>query len=544
MILQEKCTMDYLASAAFYMPPDPPSPPNKASLTAALKLAVRDKNAEAARQIFDMAFWNNIELIPDWHNLLVAVSLKDRPMIRLLASHGAGWTEEETRCLKEIFPAQWPEFTATLRASGLQVPQDAQASPPDTCVLVTMMKDLLSSAKDDPREMGFTKSKSDVDDLLSKGIIRSLAQGQTARALRLLHLRQPAGAVDFSREFKGLLLQNGARNAVDILERLHAGRDTIKPVTIDFIIAKCYPEAVAMLNRRGLLATEQPQRMCVIEAWAEMRHERDYKAAASILFGSGPSATTAEVEWFTGFYQKAVAKGLPGINEICDKLKEMGFFDARAWTKERLQVFVELAPESSSLKHEFNKKLAYDRFGRMNAKEILKPENCAAFLEAHRKGYYQATSRQTSEIILSLSSQYTRSPVPDAVKEDLRTLKNGNAHFSTYIYLGERKNLLGKREPGMAKVLLDLDILKPDDFFLFDLREKANLPAAKDRLYWEKNPGAYGEFYFQVYLEQSYPKEFIPQRGKISSYHEAFKAKLFGQTPPPRPPKMRNKWFW
>jgi hypothetical protein len=546
MILQEKRTVDFMGYYTLYIPPDtPPPPPNKENLMAALKVAVKNKDAGSARHIFDLAFWNSIELIPDWHNLLVAVSLKDRPMLRLLASHGGGWTEEETRCLKEIFPGQWPEFTATFRGAGIQLPPDNPSQPPDICTLITLMKHLLSSAKDDPREIAFAKSKDEVDDLLSKGVVRSLDQNQTAKARKLLRLRQPEGAVDFSREFKGLLLQHGIPKAVEILDRLRDYKIVVKPMTIDMGIAMYYPEAVSKLDRRNLLAYDQPERMWVIQGWVDQQsYALHCKTAASVLFKDGAPLTEADADCFIRIHKYAIKNHLPAIDSVCDGLKNLGFFDSRVWTKERLRTLAEQAPEGSSLKQEFNKKLAHDRFGKMTAKEILKPENFTPFLEAHRKGYYQASSRQTSDMIVSLHNQNAGGSGLDYIKASLRTLKECGAHFGTVIYLSEGSRFLGKKEPGMAKILLELDILNPGDFSLIGLREKAKLPGGEAELYWTKNTGAYAEFFFQIYLERKYPKEFIPQRGKISSYHEAFKAKIFGQTPPPPSPVKKRGWFW
>src|SRR3990172_6579449 len=113
--------MNFMDYHPFYIPSDPPPPPSREILAAELAVAIQNRDINKARRVFDTAFWNKIELIPDWHHLLAAVALKDRQTIKLLAAHGARWTEEETRCLKDIFTQQWPEFAAALKGAGMQI---------------------------------------------------------------------------------------------------------------------------------------------------------------------------------------------------------------------------------------------------------------------------------------------------------------------------------------------------------------------------------------------------------------------------------------
>ncbi|MCE9506858.1 MAG: hypothetical protein K8R48_00885 [Alphaproteobacteria bacterium] len=528
-----------------YFPPDePPSPPNKADLTATLKAAIQNKDIDRARWVFDTAFWRKIEIVPDWHHLLTAVVMKDRQMIKLLAAHGAGWTEEETRCLKDIFSPHWPEITATLRNAGVQINPGDPAQPSDIYTAVSMRLQILTSAKDNlPPEMWAVKKK-EVDDMLSQGVIDCLGKGQTEKAIRLLRLRHPKGAVEFEREFKKLLTVRDKDAALDALDRLRrADRVDIKPFTLDLGIALFYPEAVAPLDQRKLLAPGQPNRMSVMNGLVgKADYNHHHRAALSILFkpGSAP-LTESEADSFISSYQAAVKKNMPGIDRVCDDLKAMGFFDSPVWTTGRLRALSAQAPEHSSLKRAFNEKLAENRFRKMPTQDILKPDNFAAYVEAHRKGYYQAGTAQASDLLLTLQSKYESGHVPGEVKDILRALRDCGVRFGTHHY---SSFYLGSKAPGMAKVLLDLGILKPENFSIHSLREKAGLPAEKDKLYWLKNPDSYAEFYFQVHLEQTYAEEFAPQRGKISSYHEAFKAKLFKKAPPPPPPPKPRKWFW
>ena len=80
------------------------SPPDKKSLSEELTRAINMHDTVIAREVFDRAFWSKIDLVPDWRQLLAAVLYRDRQMVRLLGTHGACWTTEEARGLKEISP--------------------------------------------------------------------------------------------------------------------------------------------------------------------------------------------------------------------------------------------------------------------------------------------------------------------------------------------------------------------------------------------------------------------------------------------------------
>ena len=63
-------------------------PSDKTPLAERLTLAVKTRDIAAARNVFETAFWSGAEPVADWHHLLTAALLQDKPMIRLLATHG------------------------------------------------------------------------------------------------------------------------------------------------------------------------------------------------------------------------------------------------------------------------------------------------------------------------------------------------------------------------------------------------------------------------------------------------------------------------
>lgn len=339
-------------------PAPKPKAANQQTLATALAEAIRTHDIKWARRLFDIAFWNNIPLIPNWHHLLLAASGKDRPMIQLLATHDARLGKTEARCLKELLPRQWPELMTVLRNNGIQVSTGIDSEPLHMPTLIPMTECLVNDS-------------------------------QTGAAL-----------------------------------------------------------------------------------------------------------------------------------------------------KERLD-------EIPSLKYEFNRKLARDRFQNRPGAELLRPENFAAFLKAHQDNYYQASGSQVLGIVTELYHKYRNGKIPADIEKALYTLKKGGANFSIANDRAHRLSYYcGKKEPGLAKILMELDPAPAEWFLLEMARAKGELAFGVEKLYPHKKASKYSEFFFQIYVERLKPDEFIPQRGKITSYHEAFKALVGPQKKPHQPLTFTRHGHW
>jgi hypothetical protein len=516
-----------------YMPPEPPT---KQSLSADLTQAIKQRNADAARKAFDTAFWKKIDLTPNWHHLLCAVALKDVAMVRLLTAHGAQWQENEARALKEIFPDKWPEFSATLRSGGLPTVVEGDA-PADIFLRVQMARYIAEADQD---IQPFIAIKEDTQRLLSDAIIKNLAAGNAKEAAALMLLRQPEGEVDISREMDILWLQKDFRRAALTLVNIRRMYDIgTKKIKIDPGIAAVRPEVIADLYHYNLL-DEKTGRLHLVRCWLSATEEKDYqayKAVTGLLFKSYRPPVAEEAAEFINLYREATANGDKNPSRVLADLKGMDFFEGGAWTGARLEGLNKLLDEKSSLRAVFNKKIAEERFSLMLDKDLLKPENLTAFFDAHKKGHYRADYSQISHLLKGLQDKYKDGYVPADIAEGLGHVKKAYPNFA--LSLIRANDFFGKREPGLAKILLDLDMLDPLDLHLSLLRHKAGLPKDAVTIYPAKDTGKYVEFFAQVYLEQTYPKEFIPQRGKTVSYS----AELVKKNPPPAVAPRRFGFF-
>ncbi len=516
-----------------YIPPPPP--PDKKSLSADLTWAIKNRNAAVARKTFDTAFWMNIPLVPDWHHLLCAVVLKDPAMVRLLAAHGALWTEGEARGLKEIFPRDWPEFVAVLHSGGIRADMGDLSQPADLYTRVGMARRILAEDQD---ILPNILIKEDTDSLLSEAILRYLVGGEIKNAAGLLLLRQAEGDLNVDREMEEMLKRNSPRaeiqQALKTLAtiRHHYGIG-IKGQKVDAALAAFRPEIIHDLYLYALLDDKQPDRLLLIRPWRAAATEKDYqgyKTAADVLFRLWRPLSAEEADIFIQIYKETGGGNGKAMSRICDDLNATDFFKGKAWTAGRLGAMSALAEEGSSLKKHFNQRIAEDRFRGMSEKDLLRPENFSGFVEAHKKGYYKADYRQMYGLLNGLHGQYKDGQIPANVAEDLRTLKTAIPDFTAFFHAN---SFYGRKEPGLAKILLELNILRPDEFSLVTLRELAKLPEKGRITDVGKNTGKYVDFFCQVFLESYFPQESLPLRGKNISYRD----KMIEKYPPPPPPK-------
>lgn len=191
---------------------------------------------------------------------------------------------------------------------------------------------------------------------------------------------------------------------------------------------------------------------------------------------------------------------------------------AEPQTEKRFAALCAAGAAGSFLSQAFNRQQSEKRFGRMHGADLLKPDNFSAFVDAHQKGLYRISNDwQGKNLLDCLQRHYKNGEVPETVRRGLQVIK---AHGAVFKFARDRRSFpghdyLGKKEPGLAKVLLDTGILRPEDF---------DIPFLATRLHPPHYVGKYWEFFFQVSLEQIYPEKLIPLRGKIASYHACFKS--------------------
>lgn len=87
----------------------------------------------AAREFFDIMFFEGTPFKPGWKHLRTALLSESREMTQLLVTWGAAATEENLAELKHIAPEKYPRYAAMLRRCGLRPSKESNIAAPAPC---------------------------------------------------------------------------------------------------------------------------------------------------------------------------------------------------------------------------------------------------------------------------------------------------------------------------------------------------------------------------------------------------------------------------
>lgn len=556
-----------------YFPPPPPPPPKPtaAQLSARLLDAITAKDADAARKIFETAFWEKIELKPDGYHLLQAAMRGDRQMVTLLTSYDATWTPAETKQARSmVSDANWAHIEGPLRNAGIRTQfTPAERRETDAVVSIRWAHRAVTEAK----LRGLPDAEShlrELNSLMTTTLIHYVQSGQAEKAKEILKFRDgklgdgsEGNPLDISAEFR--LVQrmypiSRSRGGLGFIDRLTDAGIRVKPVRLTSLDLFLSTELVVELDRRNLLAgAEHDARRDILSQlvnleqviklgdrlhdlgarYIDMRRA-DLLKAARILFTKEP-ANDRDAESFIYLRQHAKQRTPDALAIAENELMAMGFFDSPAWTADRLRRLAAGAPDDFSLTKAFNTRAAHKEMSETTLPKLLHPKKFGLVLEAMGPFGWQPNAMDTRRILDYLHDQTLRGMTPEA-QAALTTLINAKADFS----LTDPNRYLSKRDPGLAKALLDAGVVKPEHFDLEKVYERTG-EFSLVRGAVEKK--AYPEFLCQLILEVVDPDRYIPHRQATEhNYQRLFIAEWYlniepkirsriGNNPPrPRPP--------
>lgn len=173
--------------------------------------------------------------------------------------------------------------------------------------------------------------------------------------------------------------------------------------------------------------------------------------------------------------------------------------------------------------------------------KLLTPKKFGLVMEAMGPFGWKPNAMDTRRILDYLFEQ-TQRGMTDEAQAALKTLIAAKADFS----LTDPNRYLGKREPGLARALLDAGVVKPE---LFDL-EKVYARTGEFSIRAANNKNAYPEFLCQLILELVDPERYIPHRQSpdrsyqrlfISEWHLNIEPKVRARiNNRPQPPRDRG----
>ncbi len=556
-----------------YFPPPPPPKPTAAQLSARLLDAVTAKDHEAARKIFETAFWEKIALKPDGYHLLQAALRGDRQMVTLLTSYDATWTPAETKLARSmVSDANWAHIEGPLRNAGMRTQfTQSERHDKDLSVAIRWAHRAAVEAK--------ARGAADVDthyrelnSLMTTTLIHYVQSGQMEKAKDILLYRDAAqgdgradNPLDISAEFR--LMQrmypiSRSRGGLGFIDKLTEAGLKVKPVRLTSLDMFLSTELVVELDRRNLLAgAEHDARRDILSqlvnmeqviklgdrlhdlgaSYIKMRRE-DLLKAAKILFGREP-ATERDAESFIYLRQSAAQRTPAALAIAENELMAMGFFDAPAWTPDRLRRLSAAAPVDLSLGRAFNTRAARQEIAGIPLNKLLQPKKFGLVMEAMGPFGWKPNADDTVKILDYLHSETTRG-MTDTARAALKTLITAKADFSRV----DPNRYLGKRDPGLAKALLDAGVVKPEHF---DLEKVYARTGEFTMVRGTAEKKAYPEFLCQLILEIVDPERYIPQRQAenrdyqrlfVSEWYLNIEPKVRGRisNPPPRRPRGTN----
>lgn len=554
-----------------YFPPPPPPKPTAAQLSARLLDAVTSKDIETARRIFETAFWEKIELKPDGYHLLQAAMRGDRQMVNLLASYDATWTDAEAKQARNmVTDLNWAHIEGPLRNAGIRT-QFTPAERRDTDALVSIR--WAHRAAREAKLRGLPDAEShlrELNSLMTTTLIHYVQSGQVGKAKEILQFRDAklgdgsdGAPLDISSEFR--LMQrmypiSRSRGGLGFIDKLLDAGIRVKPVMLTSLDLFLSTELVTELDRRGLLAgAEHDARREILSQLVNMEQviklgdrlhdlgahyiamrREDLLTAARILFTKQPPAER-DADTFI-YLRQSAAKRTPKALAIAEnELMAMGFFDSPAWTAERLRKLAQGAADDFSLTRAFNTKAAQKEMSETALPKLLTPKKFGLVLEAMGPFGWKPNAMDTRRILDYLFEQ-TQRGMTDEAQAALKTLIAAKADFS----LTDPNRYLGKREPGLARALLDAGVVKPE---LFDL-EKVYARTGEFSIRAANNKNAYPEFLCQLILELVDPERYIPHRQSpdrsyqrlfISEWHLNIEPKVRARiNNRPQPPRDRG----
>lgn len=547
----------------YFPPTPPPRKPTAAELSSRLLDAVIEKDINAARQIFETAFWEKIDLKPDGYHLLQAAIRGDRQMVNLLTSYDATWTAAETKQARNmVTDLNWAHIEGPLRAAGIRTQfTTAERRDTDAAVSIRWAHRAMAEAK----LRGLPEAEAhqrELGSLLTTTLIHYVQSGQAAKAKEILQFRDAKlgdgsarNPLDISTEFR--LMQrmypiSRSRGGLGFIDKLTEAGIAVKPVRLSSLDLFLSTELVVELERRKLLAgAELDARREILSQLVNMEQviklgdrlhdlgahyiamrREDLLTAARILFTKEP-ATERDAEAFIYLRQSAKQRTPAALAIAENELMAMGFFDSPAWTADRLRRLAAGSPDDFSLTKAFNTKAAHKEMSETTLPKLLTPKKFGLVLEAMGPFGWKPNAMDTRRILDYLHAETPKGMTDDAQRA-LKALVDAKADFS----LADPNSYLGKRDPGLAKALLDAGVVKPE---LFDL-EKVYARTGEFSIRAANPKNAYPEFLCQLILELVDPERYIPLRqSQDRSYQRLFISEWYLNIEPKVRARLNNR---
>ena len=503
-------------------------PENAAELSDAMSRAVLRKDAEAARVLFDHAFWKNIDFQPDWFHLYAAVDQGSRELCKMMVTYGARLDDAQMSVLCHALPEKADAVKHVLAEGGMRVDL-AMKRPVDSLAAIQMDRRILSE------NLKYAPAKDAEANTFNNGVaeltLRAAMQGEHARAREIFtnHTEQAQGIDTTALLCERIKAAPAGMNATDILhmvDALKASGITMRPIDLDKL-----PEAtgdlydlIPALDARKLLGSDTAaireklvRSMCFMQEninihdykmnlpeEAVQKHRAVFSKAAAVICTRDADITVHDARTFVGIHG-ANAGRLPDATRYMDEtLIKAGYFENPAFDADALHALAAVAPGDDLRKH-FNNQAQKRSIEENGLSHYLHRKRFDELLGAIENKAYTPDALQTEHIVDFIHSRLPRHEVTADAKRALRVLKDGGADFSAV----NAVNLLGSRQPLLAKVMLDMNIISAKDISYYDLKSRIPPHSGMRGMFADPSDKQYAlrEFLYQVMYERDYPEK-------------------------------------
>lgn len=508
-----------------------------AELRDALTRAVSRNDAEEARNLFDHAFWHRTKFKPDWFHLYLAVQNENRDMVKLLTTYGATWTEDQAKVAKLSLGAKCDAFKVLLRGAGIRTDyteKDLRGIAPQSAL--HMNKRILEENRKAGHDV--TAEEKAFRHTVHVEMANAVLQDDLPRARAALELhpdaKNPDGhdISDIFAEVLGDFIHSSSKRALLFVDRLQKAGVKLQPVNLDKISSLTLPQHYDLLpelDRRGLLQDDVKKlRRDMFSSWTFMQENIDldgyilripqsvieqkraqFQTAAEVICTAHSDLDAQDVVHFLRQHDRQSPRAPRAIAQMDETLLATGFFNNTAFTVENLRHLAQTPGLDTALATKFNQLAARREIGDKGVDYFLHKKRYAVLENAMALGAC-VPDRIEVESIVDYLAQNMKKEEPSAdIIQSLKILKQTGADLGRL----RIRDRLGVHKPGMAKALLDLDMIAPQDINHVKLRKRCGAPVNLMQGMDEKSKYyPMREFAYQVELEKADPAKYKPYR--------------------------------
>lgn len=476
----------------------------------ALHKAIGDGDAKTARAVMDSVFWDKSDFRPDWLHLFHAVMRDDRDMARMLVTWGATFERDEAKTLARLSGDDWKKATNILKGIGLKTEFTAtELADTDHLKMVHMTRHAVRYLPGAAQQQKFSLYLSAA---FEDGFADAVLAGNDKQASQLLQtaMVNPLAPLDVDYLFQRLA-DKDINVAVDFVTKAWAQNFIIKPLVLTSDVIENHPSIIATLGAKNILDDDQRNNRHHI--FNDKIKTADIVSAAPYLYNDRFPVTEDEVRAkMLPFYQT------PHGHAVGKELLNTGFFNQAGWTTWSLLVVSSSDGMEQDLKDKFNRLAAVKTVQQRPIKSFTKESGYAELKAFAEQGAMKLNADETIEILGFLQKRSNDGAKIEEARRIIAALRDNGSDFSQV----DPMQFIGRKDPGVGKVLLDTAIVESKHFDIEILLEKTDKKLQVGTKKGEKG-FSYTEFICQLLLENGDSHRYLTMRGKDDvSYQDTF----------------------